>query len=433
MLSATAVCRAVSVFLFSCGLSAATFAVGAFPPIAERWILVDGSVHSQRARMLLYGSCFAGLIVASACMFGARAMWRAASSARAERYSKLTLVVASSVLVALMLVEVGLRVFVPVERVLSREAARYHDWKNSDWHSADRAYMPSIAIDPQLGWAPRNDYRSDAVSVNSAGFRGRVEYAVEKPAGVRRILLIGDSYTWGERTWSAELRDEDTIGSYLQRDMPTAEVMNLAVSGYGSDQALLRLEQIGLRYAPDVVVLGIFTEDLDRNTFRFHTYAKPYFTLERDELQLCGTPIPSEAEVCAEWDAAERPASFALAMARKSWEHVWKRTRFASKWRLSEKILERCARVTNESGGRLVLLHFPVEGQFETSDVAELHLRHWAEANSVPFVAAREAFLTAPIERRGQIYDGHLTPYGNRLVAGALEVALRRSGLAGEK
>lgn len=424
MSSSTAVCRAFAVVLFVSASCALVVSLCALPPIAERWILADGNIDTARARILLYACSCVGLVASGAMLWGSWALWKRAPAADSRRLTRVALTAGSSLVLALVLVEGGVRAFVPIERVLSREALRYHDWNASDWHSKDREYMPSIAVNAELGWAPRPGFRSESVAVNSAGFRGRQEYTIEKPGQVRRIILIGDSYTWGERTWTAETRDEDTFGEQLGALLARVEVMNLGVSGYGSDQALLRLQQRGIQYSPDLVVLGIFSEDLDRNTYRFHTYAKPYFTLEDDRLRLRGTPIPSEAEVRAEWDPSQKPSVFLWAVLRKSWDQVLKRTRFAAKWRLSEEILDECLNTVTQSGARFLVLHFPVEGDLDHPDGTELHLRRWSAAKGVPFVALRETFAAVPSEQRGHVYNGHLTPFGNRLVAEALRVTI---------
>ncbi|MBU1849701.1 MAG: hypothetical protein KKH40_03155, partial [Nanoarchaeota archaeon] len=39
------------------------------------------------------------------------------------------------------------------------------------------------------------------------------------------------------------------------------EVINLGVSGYGTDQELILLQKEGLKYNPDVVILGFYLEN----------------------------------------------------------------------------------------------------------------------------------------------------------------------------
>ena len=69
--------------------------------------------------------------------------------------------------------------------------------------------------------------------------------------------------------------------------------------GYGHDQMLLYLEDEGLRYRPDVVVLGFHPFDMERNLLSFRDFAKPRFALEHDALVLRDTPVPTPEAVRA--------------------------------------------------------------------------------------------------------------------------------------
>ncbi len=91
---------------------------------------------------------------------------------------------------------------------------------------------------------------------NSLGFRSRREYARQRPAGVLRILALGDSFVVGHR-----LGQEDTVGARLEawlRDgggFPGAEVL---IAGIEEPAAGLRyLEQYGFAFDPQVVMLGL--------------------------------------------------------------------------------------------------------------------------------------------------------------------------------
>ncbi|MEC8024253.1 MAG: GDSL-type esterase/lipase family protein, partial [Myxococcota bacterium] len=88
------------------------------------------------------------------------------------------------------------------------------------------------------------------VSINSHGFRDE-PLSQRKPAGVRRLICIGDSMTFG---WGVSIEDawctriDNTLGSAVQS-------INLGVPGYNALQAVRRLELRGLPLQPDAVVL----------------------------------------------------------------------------------------------------------------------------------------------------------------------------------
>src|SRR5271170_1922765 len=72
------------------------------------------------------------------------------------------------------------------------------------------------------------------VSINSAGMRDG-EYSVEKPPGVYRIMMLGDSTTFG---WG--VREQDTAAKFLERKLNgqlppgynKVEVLNTGVGNY---------------------------------------------------------------------------------------------------------------------------------------------------------------------------------------------------------
>ena len=119
--------------------------------------------------------------------------------------------------------------------------------------------------DPDLGHVLRPNLTDGAVRTNSFGFRDR-EYAVAKPAGTVRVLGAGDSFAFGStfpRGIYLEVLEELLAGSGLPFKV---EVLNAGVPGYSTHQELGHLKKFGLRFAPDVVVLGLFpTGDVGEN------------------------------------------------------------------------------------------------------------------------------------------------------------------------
>ncbi len=98
---------------------------------------------------------------------------------------------------------------------------------------------------------------------NSYGFRG-VEVSRDKPAGVFRIVMLGDSITFGNSvSWN------ETFSYFLEQQLNETggpmrfEVLNLGVSGYNTAQELATLREVGLQFSPDLVVLNICLNDSD--------------------------------------------------------------------------------------------------------------------------------------------------------------------------
>jgi hypothetical protein len=123
-----------------------------------------------------------------------------------------------------------------------------------------------LAYDPVLGWAPRPGARSadGRRRVDAAGIRTDGETALDGGAGVLRVALFGDSFTFGD-----EVGQDETWGVALERGLAArgvpAEVLNFGVNAYGTDQAYLRWRSAGRRRHPAVVVLGLQPENVLRN------------------------------------------------------------------------------------------------------------------------------------------------------------------------
>jgi hypothetical protein len=123
-----------------------------------------------------------------------------------------------------------------------------------------------------------------------------------------RIVLIGDSYTYGD-----EVEFVDSWGHVLEKRLNqagvSAEVINLGVGGYGMDQAYLRWIRHGRALKPTVLVFGMQPENLKRNVNIFRPFytlppagsgvflTKPRFVQSGDSLVLKNVPTMSSDAV----------------------------------------------------------------------------------------------------------------------------------------
>lgn len=130
-------------------------------------------------------------------------------------------------------------------------------------------------------------YDNKFLNTNSRGVRGTKECLYEKDEDITRILILGDSYTFG-----AEVGDTETFSFYLQETLPQTEVINFGVHGYGHDQMLIYYRKEGVKYNPDIVILGFIFDDMVRNILKFKDYSKPMFISKNGELKLQNVPVP---------------------------------------------------------------------------------------------------------------------------------------------
>ena len=104
------------------------------------------------------------------------------------------------------------------------------------------------------------------VRINQLGFRDDREYSLEKSPRAFRILVLGDSVTFGHGSVWAHTYPY-LLEQKLKAWRPGIEwqVWNAAVPGYNTSQELAHLLDVGPRFQPDLVVVGFFENDFVGN------------------------------------------------------------------------------------------------------------------------------------------------------------------------
>lgn len=213
-----------------------------------------------------------------------------------------------AVALGLVAVDVGLSAWIGTDGLLLGHPLPPH---GAITHPRQRAWVEELRAEPrgvgtfdaELGWTVRASAASadGKFRTNSIGARGTREYSVEKPAGVTRVVCVGDSFIWGD-----EVADADTFEAQLEVLRPDVECVNLGVAAYGTDQALLRWRRDGERLAPDVLVVGLLLENIGRNVNRYRPLwypgsasapAKPRFVLAEGALELVPSPFSMRGEL----------------------------------------------------------------------------------------------------------------------------------------
>ncbi len=173
---------------------------------------------------------------------------------------------AASLLVALLLAELGLRV----------ARFSYPAFCSPDQNTG-------AALRPfAYGWHHKEGHTW--IEINSRGQRDR-EHEFAKPPGTFRIAVLGDSYAE-----ALNVPMEKAFWSVLERSLDRTpavggkrvEVLNFGVSGFGTAQELMALRSRAWRYDPDMVVLAFLTGNDVRNNSRVleGDPRRPYFTLD---------------------------------------------------------------------------------------------------------------------------------------------------------
>lgn len=161
-------------------------------------------------------------------------------------------VVLFSTLLGLLVSEAGLRLMDLPSTARTHMSCIYQEDAGTGYR-----YVPYSA-----DWLQRNTEINNYVQINSQGFHD-VEHNPAKVTGLKRILVMGDSFTAANHVsvregWTQILQDE------LNRSAASAwEVINLGLDGTGTDIQEKLLEQYMDMYQADLVLLAFYTNDME--------------------------------------------------------------------------------------------------------------------------------------------------------------------------
>lgn len=185
-----------------------------------------------------------------------------------------------SILVAISIVEISVRLFFPDLHIT-------HNWEYNSvlgW-----SQIPNAKYD--FKW---NGKDSVHIEFNSLGFRD-CEHTVKKPAGTKRIAIIGDSFCE-----SVQVNLNETFFKQLELLLNKKEkgqkwqVLNFGVGDFGTAQEWIALNKYALKYSPDIVIQEIFPlNDICNNTLdlfglcrSYNDRYRPYFVETPQGLKL---------------------------------------------------------------------------------------------------------------------------------------------------
>ncbi len=310
---------------------------------------------------------------------------------------KEAMLVCASLVVAGVIAEILLRIS---DHPLSKPYADYVAW-----------YEPSDVYGHQLvpnfeGIGPLNL----PVTINSHGFRDG-EHAWEKESGTIRILGLGDSFTFG---WGVSF--EQTFLKQLekllqQRTGKPVETINAGVPGWGLNQYYLYLKKAGIRYAPNVVVLAYFTDDLSGpireaipaneqyrgglrfkggalHHFRLYNFVKSLSDRIREKNRTKRVPYLHDQDARrAEWS---KRSNYLMTEGSQGNGGAYERLLF--------DYLARLKQAAEDHGAELVVMYIPDIAQLYHPEVQHINrvLAKLTAAQHIPFVDMTPRFEQAP-------------------------------------
>ncbi len=342
-----------------------------------------------------------------------------------------------------------------------------------------------IRYDPLLGWSlepnsslvsvdSQRDFRY-RIDVNALGLRDR-RIEIDRPRGVHRVLVLGDSFAFGVGLPIGE-RFSDLLNQSMGKDV---EVINAGVPGWGTDQEMLFYESRLRRLHPDVVVLTfLFQNDVVNNGLRgplIEVGTKPRFVCEGDSLRLEPPTPPAQLSFSQRAKRELRKSRLLLFVKRRLemrdyqhhavedprfLTHGYEANRHLSHWSVydvrggeaiegawcvTERVFDRLARDCAEDSAKLVVFAFPAKVEVDDPWRDEMMRRTGVDAANMDFAlpyrrlssfcAARGIEFVYPIDQfrtaaqHDTLYfdhDAHPNAAANKLAAELLRDDVSRS------
>ncbi|MCB9882036.1 MAG: SGNH/GDSL hydrolase family protein [Planctomycetes bacterium] len=252
--------------------------------------------------------------------------------------------------------------------------------------------------DPYLGWKLRaglsvervNDRYTSHETINERGFRtALVPY--EKPAGTKRILILGDSHSEGytvndDQTYAVKLQQ------HLRGRIPSVQVISLGVGGFSTDQELLAYLHYGRRYDPDVVILQFCPNDVAFNGLdRYWRGLKPRFERFGEVLVLDGVPVPDQRKIGLVHHPLFANSNLALliesSLGRLTIQRDAESVDEEECWKVTDLLIRDLHQIVTSDGATMFVFNSnPDDAQ------PNARIRQLVEARGIPFVDIEPAF-----------------------------------------
>lgn len=288
------------------------------------------------------------------------------------------------------------------------------------------APQPKHEPHPRLGWVLRPDQDSftqdKPVHINSLGLRDDDDLPTTKESSERRVLVLGDSFTFGNGVHNRDTYAERLEALLLEAGIP-ARVLNAGVQGYDIHQEVIYFRERGAYLESDLVIVGVYMNDVK---------------VRREPYQ--PTAIETQGPLPAAWlyrIKRLRSLVFGASLVREvRWRFFPPASNYHTRalffdeespqseraWTDIEASLAELRDAARETGAPLLVVVFPHHGQM--ADAALTHTYQGRLASISDALGIDRIDLLAPFRdaaRRGTSpyipFDGHANPLGHRIAA----------------
>jgi hypothetical protein len=200
----------------------------------------------------------------------------------------------------------------------------------------------------------------------------------------------------------------------------------MAVHGYGHDQMLIYLKEEGVKYNPDIVILGY--ADTDRNMLEFGSYAKPRFKLVNNKLKVYNFPVPTP-ETTLKWEPWRLKFFDLLNI---SMFEIYKKSGFYKKEKeeIKNSLLKSIVNTVNGIGAVPIFVYLDnVRSKDDNVELTEKEKTFLDQCKdfSISCAFVRQNVLSARQSGVRIKEDGHFGPETNQLVAQGIKKYLLKN------
>ena len=264
--------------------------------------------------------------------------------------------------------------------------------------SSRQSLASTISHDSYLGCD--HDIENDRI-------RGDKEYSIENEKGAFRIIAIGNSYTFG-----CEVGDNETYPFFIEELINNSEVLNMAVPGYGIDQAVIKYLKYGEKYRPHLILFGIYSGNYERASVSFFIYSKPVFKYNdgTEKIELTNTNIPPPIELYSYLSQKEGkfPTLYSFPFLKKAAMYIYheylggsrKKQYYQDMNMIVDHIFKNLMQSIEHVGAKLLVIEIPNGDNFRNEKsllhgkVEKMYLRKVYHKYDIPYIDLQEVMLS---------------------------------------
>ena len=275
--------------------------------------------------------------------------------------------------------------------------------------------------DSLLGWKHRPELNLERfnsngklwrIQTNASGYRTEASWAKN---ATRRILILGDSFAFGEG-----VNIEDRFDTRLSEKRSDWAFINLGVMGYGTDQEFIAGREYfeSLRAGDTIILLSYFNDYVDILRQKFAGRSKPWFSYHNGELHEHSPIIGLREQL--------RDKSYILSRIFQIWEKDLYDYSFKDVKRglvLYKRIVSSETKKLIEKGVSVIIVHHGEQILYNSKQLnRQLFQNIFTNicGTSNTTCISLDKFLPIPPNEDIFLKDGHWNKYGHKIVADVL-------------